>query len=79
MNLRLLFCIAMGIFTTFIGLVMLIARFRTPPEIPLPPKPNFSAAAQTFTDEKTGETLTERDFTVTTKLTDRPPHSDPEP
>ncbi len=71
MNFRLLFCIAMGVFTTFIGFVMLLGHFRAQPEIELPPKPNFSAVAEEVVEEGTGEKVTYREFTVTTKLAER--------
>ncbi|MES2570372.1 MAG: hypothetical protein V4710_10015 [Verrucomicrobiota bacterium] len=68
MNLRLLACIGMGVFTTYMGLVMLLGHFRTPPRGVLPPKPNFSARAQQTVDTVTGEKITVREFTVSTKL-----------
>ena len=72
MNFRLVFCVAMGVFTTFIGFVMLLGHFRAQPDFELPPKPNFSAVVEEAVDEGTGEAVTHREFTVTTKLTERP-------
>jgi len=54
MNFRLLLCIAMGVFVTYIGVVMLIAQFRRQPYVP-PPKPNFTARSTMVVDPKTGE------------------------
>ena len=39
MNLRLIFCIAMGMFTTALGVVMLVSNLRREPPAALPPKP----------------------------------------
>ncbi len=73
MNLRLLVCIGMGLFTTYMGLVMLIARFRQPPPLALPPKPNFSAVSQQILDPVTGEKAEYREITVTTRLANGAP------
>lgn len=72
MNLRLIFCIAMGLFTTSIGVTMLVSSLRRePPDAP-PPKPNFSARAATVMDPETGEKTTYREITVSTKFTPDP-------
>ncbi|MDB6153674.1 MAG: hypothetical protein JWL90_2127 [Chthoniobacteraceae bacterium] len=68
MNLRLLFCIGMGFFTTYMGLAMLITHFRVQPKSVIPPKPNFSARAEQSVDAETGEKVVYREFTVSTKL-----------
>ena len=68
MNLRLLMCIALGVFTTYLGIVMLVASLRRPPPAVLPPKPNFSAKETTVVDAETGEKTIYREITVTTKL-----------
>jgi hypothetical protein len=68
MNLRLLFCLGMGIFTTYIGLVMLVTHFRAQPKSVPPLKPNFSARAEQIVDADSGEKVTHREFTVSTKL-----------
>ncbi len=68
MNLRLLLCIALGLFTTYIGVVMLLQQLRPQARSPLPPKPNFSARSATFVDPETGEKTIHREITVSTKL-----------
>ena len=68
MNFRLVLCIALGVFTTYIGVVMLMRQLRPAPHAPLPPRPNFSAKATTVTDAETGEKITYREITVTTKF-----------
>ncbi len=78
MNFRLVICVAMGVFTTYLGIVMLIASLRRTPEIALPPKPNFSARATTVTDPETGEKTTYREITVTTKFAPAPATPPPE-
>lgn len=72
MNLRLLFCIAMGLFTTALGLFMLVSNLRREPPAAPPPKPNFSARATTVIDPETGEQTTYREITVSTKLAPGP-------
>ena len=79
MDIRLVFCIAMGGFVTYIGVVMLITQFQRKPYIP-PPKPNFTSRATTVIDPKTGEKTTYREITVSTKFTPTeatPPPSQP--
>ena len=71
MNFRLLLCIAMGVFVTYIGVVMLIAQFRRQPYVP-PPKPNFTARSTMVVDPKTGEKTIYREITVSTKFADVP-------
>ena len=72
MNLRLLMCIGLGVFTTSLGIVMLVASMRRPPPVVLPPKPNFSTKETTVVDAETGEKTIYREITVTTKLAPRP-------
>ena len=72
MNFRLVLCIALGLFTTYIGVFMLVRQLRPAPRAPLPPKPNFSAQATTVTDAETGEKITYREITVTTKFAPGP-------
>ncbi len=71
MDLRLILCIGMGAFVTYIGVVMLITQFQRKPYIP-PPKPNFSARATTVVDPKTGEKTIYREITVSTKFAPAP-------
>ena len=68
MNFRLLMCIGLGVFTTYLGIVMLVASLRRHPPMVLPPKPNFSAKETTVVNAETGEKTTYREITVTTKL-----------
>ena len=78
MNFRLLMCIALGVFTTYLGIVMLVASLRRPPPMVLPPKPNFSARETTVVDAATGEKTIYREITVTTKLAPGPAAPPPE-
>jgi hypothetical protein len=70
MNLRLLACLGMGVFTTYMGLVMLIGHFRTPPRTEMPLPENFSARSEAVVDPVTGERTTYREITVSTNLGD---------
>lgn len=72
MNLRLLLCVAMGIFTTFLGIVMLVNSLRPAPRALPPPTPNFSARATPVVDAETGEKTIYREITVSTKLPPAP-------
>ena len=78
MNFRLLMCIGLGVFTTYLGIVMLVASLRRPPPMVLPPKPNFSAKETTVVDAETGEKTIYREITVTTKLGAGPAVQPPE-
>ena len=68
MNFRLLLCIGLGLFTTYVGVVMLVASMRRPQRIAPPPKPNFSARETVVMDADTGERTSYREITVSTKL-----------
>ena len=72
MNLRLFMCIAMGVFTTYLGIVMLAASLRRPPPFTPPPKPNFSAKELAVVNAETGEKTIYREITVSTKLAPGP-------
>jgi hypothetical protein len=72
-NVRLFFCIAMGVFTTLLGMVMLFAQLTAKPRPPLPPDPNFSLRQAAFTDPKTGEKMVYQEITVSTKFSNPPP------
>ncbi|MCE9609752.1 MAG: hypothetical protein K8R23_06040 [Chthoniobacter sp.] len=78
MNLRLLFCIGMGLFTTYIGVVMLLSALRSEPLPAPPPPPNFSAKAATVMDPETGEKTIYREITVSTKIAPGSPTPPPE-
>jgi hypothetical protein len=67
MNFRLVLCVAMGVFVTYLGVVMLIAQFHRAPYVP-PPKPNFTSRSTVVVDPKTGEKTTYREITVSTKF-----------
>jgi hypothetical protein len=67
-NLRLFMCIAMGVFTTYLGIFMLVGSLRQHPRIASPPKPNFSTKETTVVDAETGEKTIYREITVSTKL-----------
>ena len=68
MNLRLLLCIAMGVFVAHIGVFMLIAQFKPKPRLMPPLKPNFTAREQVVVNTDTGEKTTYREITVSTKF-----------
>ena len=72
MNFRLLFCIGMGLFTTYLGIFMLVGSLRREPPGAPPPKPNFSAKEASVVDAATGEKTTYREITVTTKFAPGP-------
>ena len=83
MDIRLIFCIAMGAFVTYVGVIMLITQFQRKPYVP-PPKPNFSSRSTTYVDPQTGEKTTVREITVSTKFAPTPatpaatqPHLEP--
>lgn len=78
MNLRLLFCIAMGVFTAHLGVFMLIGEFKPKPRFVPRPKPNFSAVAQQLVDAETGEKVVYREITVSTKFAPAPATPPPE-
>ena len=68
MNLRLILCVSMGVFTTYMGLVMLLGNFRAKPGFTPPLKPNFTARVEESVDAETGEKIVLRQITVSTKL-----------
>ncbi len=68
MNLRLLLCIAMGVFVAHIGVFMLISQIRPKPKFVPPPPPNFSARERVVVDAETGEKTIYREITISTKL-----------
>ena len=72
MNLRLVLCIAMGVFVAHIGLFMLITQFQPKPKLLPPPKPNFSTREQVVVNTETGEKTVYREITVSTKFAPDP-------
>lgn len=77
-NLRLIFCIAMGLFTTALGVLMLVNNLRRDPPRTRPEKPNFSARSATVVDPETGEKTPYREITVSTKFAPAPATPPPE-
>lgn len=77
MNFKLLLCIAMGVFVAHIGVFAIISQLRPKPRLAPPLKPNFSAKATVFVDEKTGEKTTYREITVSTKFAPTPSPTPP--
>jgi len=71
MNIRLLLCIAMGVFVAHLGVFMLIEQFRQKPYVPKP-RPNFSAKASVVVNAETGEKTIYREITVSTKFAPAP-------
>jgi hypothetical protein len=70
-NFTLIGCIAMGVFTTYIGIAMLVTQLRGGRELPTPPpQPNFQSRETVTIDEKTGKKTIYREITVSTKLAD---------
>jgi hypothetical protein len=78
MDLRLLFCIAMGVFVAHLGVFMIIEQLHPKPHIAPPPKPNFSAKSTTVVDPKTGEKIIYREITVSTQFAPASPTPAPE-
>jgi len=76
-NARLLFCIALGVFTAHIGVVMLLSHLRPHPNFPSLPKENFSTRAAQYTDSESGEKMVYREFTVTTNFAKTTPATPP--
>ena len=68
MKTSLLFCIALGVFTAHIGVIMLLSHLRPQAKREPRPKNNFSLKAAPFTDSHTGEKMIYQEFTVTTQL-----------
>lgn len=67
MNVRLGLCVAMGVFVTCLGLVMLASHLRPPPGTRLP-QPSFQARSQTVVDPATGEKTVYREITISTHI-----------
>lgn len=78
MDFRLILCVGMGAFVTYIGVVMLITQFQRKPYIP-PPKPNFTSRATAVVDPATGEKTIYREITVSTKFAPAPATPPPVP
>jgi hypothetical protein len=68
MNIRLLLCIIMGVFTAHIGMFMLISQFKPKPKLVARERPNFSAKSYPIVDAETGEKVIYREITVSTKF-----------
>jgi hypothetical protein len=78
MDFRLILCIGMGAFVTYIGVVMLVTQFQRKPYVP-PPKPNFTSRSTAVVDPKTGEKTIYREITVSTKFSPTPATPPPVP
>jgi len=72
MNLKLLGCIAMGVFVVHLGVIMLLSHLR-PRVSTRVPEPNFKVRSQTVVDPDSGETTVYREITVTTRLAEPGP------
>ena len=68
MNFRLLLCLGMGIFTTYLGMVMLFHAFRRRPPPTVETVANFVAKESAVVDPLTKEKTTYREITVTTRM-----------
>ncbi|MEI8108679.1 MAG: hypothetical protein WCI46_12770 [Verrucomicrobiota bacterium] len=68
MNFRLLLCLGMGIFTTYLGMVMLFHAFRRRPTPAVETVANFVAKESAVVDPLTKEKTTYREITVTTRM-----------
>jgi hypothetical protein len=70
MNLKLLGCIAMGVFVAHMAIFMLIQQYRAWFEPPpaRPPPPNFGMQQEVVVDKETGKKIVNREITVSTKL-----------
>jgi hypothetical protein len=79
MDLRLLFCIGMGVFVAHLGVFMIIEQLHPKPHRAPPPKPNFSAKSTSVVDPKTGERTIYREITVSTRFAPAPATPAPEP
>jgi hypothetical protein len=77
MKASLLCCVVLGVFTTHIGVLMLLSHLRPQPKLAPRPKDNFSVKAASFTDSHTGQKMIYQEFTVSTRLA--PPESTPPP
>lgn len=77
MNLKLWFCVAMGVLVIHIGIFMLWVNFQPRPKLRAPGPHSFKAKAQAVTDPNTGEKLIIREFTVSTKFATPAPAGPP--
>jgi hypothetical protein len=67
MNARLFLCIAMGVGVAHLGLFMLLSHLRPQVHTRID-EPNFKVRSQTVRDAATGERITYREITVSTRL-----------
>lgn len=70
MNLKLLLCIAMGVFVAHLAgfMVVFSIRSRNLPPVTPPPTPTFRMAEEIVKDPKTGTKIVNREITVSTEL-----------
>ncbi len=78
MNLRLVLCIAMGVFVAHLGVFMIIEQLTPKPKLAPPPKPNFTVRETKGVDAETGEKVVYREITVSTKFAPSPTTPPPE-
>jgi hypothetical protein len=69
-NVRLLLCIAMGVFMAHLAafMVYFTVRSRQLPPPPVPQKPNFKYTEEVVTNPRSGDRFVNREITVTTSL-----------
>lgn len=70
MNIKLLLCIAMGVFVAHLAVFMMLftIKSRQLPDPPIPPPPNFKFAEQIVRNPENGTRIVNREITVSTKL-----------
>jgi hypothetical protein len=70
MNIKLLLCIAMGVFVAHLAVFMMLftIKSRQLPDPPMPPPPNFKFAEQIVRNPENGTRIVNREITVSTKL-----------
>jgi len=74
-NVRLWFCVALGVFTAHIAVFMLWTHFQPRPPLRVPPKNEFKVNEKALVDPNTGEKVVVREFTVSTQLATPAPSS----
>jgi len=69
-NIKLLLCIAMGVFVAHLAVFMMLftIRSRQMPDPPTPPPPSFKYAEQIVKNPENGTRIVNREITVSTKL-----------
>jgi flagellar basal body-associated protein FliL len=70
MNRRTIFIIVSAVVLLHVGLFYVAAHTRALPKTRVVPRPNFISDEQVYSDSTTGEKLTYREISVSTKLAD---------